>query len=197
MEQIRSFIAVELPEELKSVLARLQAQLKTERHPAAKWVNPYSVHLTLKFLGNIAVAKTDEITRAIEAATKGTPHFHLEVKTLGVFPNLKRVQVVWVGINGEIERLSQLQRHIESNLVPLGFAAESRPFTPHLTLARLNQRASPAERQSFGQLIASTDFTTTYGFKVDSINLMRSQLTREGAIHSRISSIPLKEPTLF
>jgi len=197
MEQIRSFIAVELPEELKSVLARLQAQLKTERHPAAKWVNPYSVHLTLKFLGNIAVAKTDEITRAIEAATKGTPPFHLEVKTLGVFPNLKRVQVVWVGINGEIERLSQLQKRIESNLVPLGFAAESRPFTPHLTLARLNQRASPAERQSFGQLIASTDFTTTYGFKVDSINLMRSQLTREGAIHSRISSIPLKEPTLF
>jgi len=192
MEQVRSFIAIELPEELKAGLSQLQAQLKTGKPPAVKWVNPYSTHLTLKFLGNITVDKIGEITKAMEVAAQGIPPFHLEVKGLGVFPNLRRVQVAWVGINGEIERLSQLQQRIESNLVPLGFAAESRPFTPHLTLARVRGQASPDERQSFGQLIAGTRFEAVYSFNVDSVNLMRSQLTREGAIYSQISSARLK-----
>jgi len=193
MEQVRSFIAIELPDELKLGLAQLQAQLKIDKQPSVKWVNPYSIHLTLKFLGNIAVDKISEITRAIETAVQGMSPFHLEVKGLGVFPNLRRVQVAWVGINGEVAQLSQLQQRIDSNLAPLGFAPESRPFTPHLTLARLRQQASLAEQQSFGQLITGTKFTAVYGFSIDSINLMRSELTREGAIYSRISLVRLKE----
>ena len=192
MEQVRSFIAIELPDEVKSGLAQLQAQLKTGKQPPVKWVNPYSIHLTLKFLGNIAVDKISEITGAMEAAAQGISPFHLKVKDLGVFPNLRRVQVVWVGLNGEVDQLSRLQQGIESNLAPLGFTPESRPFTPHLTLARLREQASPDERQSFGQLIASTRFEAVYDFSVDSINLIKSQLTREGAIYSRISSVKLK-----
>jgi len=193
MEQIRSFIAIELPDEVKQALVQLQAQLKTGKQPPVKWVDPYSVHLTLKFLGNIAVDKTSEITKAIEKAAQGMSPFHLEVKDLGVFPNFKRVRVVWVGVSGEIAQLSQLQKRIESNLIPLGFAPESRPFTPHLTLARVREQASPGEQQNLGQLIASTRFEAVYRFSVDSINLMRSQLTSEGAIYSRISTIKLKK----
>ena len=192
MEQVRSFIAIELPDELKVGLAQLEAQLKLSKRPSVKWVDPYSIHLTLKFLGNIATDMISEITRAMEETTQGIAPFHLEVKGLGAFPNLRRVQVVWVGISGEIDRLGQLQHHIESNLAPLGFSAESRPFTPHLTLARLRDRALPSERQGFGQLIASTRFEAVYTIKVDSINLMKSQLTREGAIYSRLSSVELK-----
>jgi len=192
IEQVRSFIAIELPGDLKEGLAQLQAQLKLSKPPSVKWVDPYSVHLTLKFLGNIAVGRIPEVTQAIKEATRGLSPFHLEVKGLGVFPNLRRVQVVWVGISGEVDRLGQLQHRIESNLVPLGFTAESRPFTPHLTLARLRDRALPDERERFGQLIASTKFETVYAIKVDSINLMRSQLTREGAIYSRLSSVELR-----
>jgi len=192
MEQIRSFIAIELPDEVKTALAQLQALLKTGKQPPVKWVDPYSVHLTLKFLGNIAADKTGEITEAIEKAAQGVSPFQLEVKDLGVFPNFRRVRVVWVGISGEVAQLSQLQQRIESNLSPLGFASESRPFTPHLTLARVREQASPAEQQSFGQLIASTRFEAAYGFRVDSINLMRSQLTSEGAIYRQISSVKLK-----
>ena len=193
MEQIRAFIAVELPDEVKAGLAQLQAQLKAGQQPAVKWVDPYAVHLTLKFLGNIAVDKTSEITRAIEEAVQGISSFHLEVKELGAFPNFKRVRVAWVGVSGEVAKLSQIQQRIEVNLAPLGFARESRPFTPHLTLARLRERASPNEQQSFGQLIASTRFEMVYGFNVDSISLMRSELHREGAIYSRISAINLKK----
>ncbi|MFC1915419.1 RNA 2',3'-cyclic phosphodiesterase [Chloroflexota bacterium] len=194
MEQIRAFIAIELPDEVKSALIQLQAQLKTGKPSSIKWVDPYGVHLTLKFLGNIAVAKVSEITGAIEEAARGISPFHLEVKKLGVFPDFKRVRVAWVGVGDEIARLSQFQQRIESNLAPLGFAAESRTFAPHLTLARLREQATPDERQSFGQLLADTRFEIAYGFNVDTINLMRSELTREGAIYSRISSVKLKKP---
>ncbi|MDI6815258.1 MAG: RNA 2',3'-cyclic phosphodiesterase [Dehalococcoidales bacterium] len=194
MEQVRCFIAIELPDELKAGLAQLQSRLKSGKQPRVKWVDPYSIHLTLKFLGNIAVDRIGEITRAMEETAGGISPFHLEVKGLGVFPNLRRVQVAWVGVSGEVDKLGQLQQRIESNLARLGFAPESRAFTPHLTLARLRNWASPDERQRFGQLIAGTRFEAAYTIEVDAISLMRSQLTREGAIYSRISSVGLKKP---
>ena len=196
MEQIRSFIAIELPDELKLGLIQLQARLKTEGQPWVKWVDPNGIHLTLKFLGNIPVDRIGDITGAINEAAQGIPPFHLEVKGLGVFPNLRRVQVAWVGMSGEVDKLAQLQRQLEASLARLGFAPESRLFKPHLTLARLRNQASLAERQRFGQLIASTKFEADYSINVEAINLMRSQLTREGAIYSQISSVKLKKNLL-
>jgi len=192
MEQVRCFIAVELPDEVKTGLDQLQAQLKSGNQPWVKWVDPYSIHLTLKFLGNVAVDRIDPITAAMEEATQGVSPLHLEVKDLGVFPNLRRVQVVWVGVSGEVDKLARLQQRLESNLAGLGFTPERRRFTPHLTLARLRDRASPDEREGLGKLIASTKFEAAYTFPVDAISLMRSQLTREGAIYSKISSSELK-----
>jgi 2'-5' RNA ligase len=194
MEPVRSFIAIELPDELKSRLAELQTQLKTGKHYSVKWVNPYSIHLTLKFLGSISIDSTREITNAMEDAIQGISPFHLEAKRLGVFPNLKRVQVIWVGISGETDKLDQLHKQLESRLARLDFSPESRPFTPHLTLARLRNQASPDERQQLGQAIASTKFKTACAINVDAINLMKSQLTREGAIYNKISSVRLKKP---
>jgi 2'-5' RNA ligase len=98
-----------------------------------------------------------------------------------------------VGISGEIDKLNQFQKQLESNLARLRFAPESRPFTPHLTLARLRNQVSLDERQRFGQLIASNRFEAAATIKVATINLMRSQLTREGAIYSRISAVSLKK----
>jgi len=194
MEQIRSFIAVELPEEIKTRLEQLEAQLKSETQTRVKWVDPNSIHLTLKFLGNIDAGRTGEITRVMEEAVKGIPPFRLSVKDLGVFPNVRRVQVAWVGLSGEVDRLRQLQQRLESSLEQLGFAAESRAFTPHLTIARIRDQASPDERQRFGQLITSTSFEAGE-ISVDAISLMRSQLTRQGAIYSRLGSAGLTDLT--
>ena len=194
MEQVRSFIAIELPDELKQELVQLQEKLKLGRQPGVKWVDPYSIHLTLKFLGSVAVDKIDTITEAMETAANGISPFHLEIGGLGVFPNLKRVQVAWVGVSGEVDELGQLQQRLESNLACLGFVPESRRFTPHLTLARLRNEVSLGERQRFGRLITDTKFDTHHTIQVDSISLMRSQLTREGAIYSQISSVKLKKP---
>jgi 2'-5' RNA ligase len=194
MEQLRCFIAVELPEEVKAGLSRLQAKLKSGNQSSVKWVDPYIIHLTLKFLGNVNVDMMSQITEATAEAAQGVSPFHLEIKGLGVFPNPRRVQVIWVGVSGEVERLLQLQKGIESSLARLGFAPEARAFTPHLTLARVRERTSPDEQQRFGQLISSTKFETAYSFPVEAISLMRSQLTREGAIYSRISSVKLGKP---
>jgi len=177
-EQIRAFIAIELPAELRLALNQLQAQLKSSRQSSVKWVDADSIHLTLKFLGNIASDSIAEITRAMEEAARVIIPFHLEVKGVGAFPNLKRVQVVWVGIGGEVDKLNQLQQRLESNLAPLGFTPESRAFKAHLTLGRIRDHASVNERQQLGQLIADTEFEAGT-IRVDAINLMRSQLTEK------------------
>jgi 2'-5' RNA ligase len=194
MEPIRCFIAVELPEELRDKLDNLQAQLKSGDQPGVKWVNPYGIHLTLKFLGSVAQDRISPITRAMTEVAKRASPFTLQVGGLGVFPNVRRVQVAWVGLGGEVDKLAQLQQGVESALAGLGFAPERRSFTPHLTLARLRDRASPEERQRLGQLIAETRFEPDYSFLVDAISLIRSQLTREGAIYSQISSVELGKP---
>jgi 2'-5' RNA ligase len=192
MDSIRSFIAVELPEELKLELTQLQEQLSVGNNVLIKWVDPKNIHLTLKFLGNINTEITGKITLALEEAIRGINPFLLKVKGLGVFPNLRRVQVVWVGLTGDLDRLSQLQQRVDKSLVHLGFIPESRPFAPHLTIARLRDRTTPEERQNLGRLITRTNYESSHMINVDSVHLMRSQLTNQGPIYNQISSIALK-----
>jgi 2'-5' RNA ligase len=192
VEQVRCFIAIGLPDQVKAGLKELQAQLKSGGQTQVKWVDPYSIHLTLKFLGGVDAAKITPITAAMEEAVRGVAPFSLKVEGVGAFPNLRRVQVVWVGVGGEVDRLAHLQQRLESSLAQLGFAPENRRFTPHLTLARVRDRASSGEREGLGQLIAATRFEAARSFPVAAVSLMKSQLTREGAIYSRISTAELK-----
>ena len=190
-EEIRSFIAVELPEEAREGLARLRNELERDEHRFVKWVAPGGIHLTLKFLGNIPFKKVTEITKAIEEAAQGISPFHLEISGLGAFPSLRQARVLWVGIGGEVDKLSRVQQNIDSALAALGFTKEERSFVPHLTLARITQGASPLERRSFGELVGSTIFEDKYHIKVEAINLMRSQLTPAGAIYTCLSAVGL------
>lgn len=192
MEKIRSFIAIELPPELKLALSQLQEKLKSASNAPVKWVDPGNIHVTLKFLGDISPEMTGEITSVLKDAVQGTPPFDIEVNGLGVFPNMKRVQILWVGLAGELEKLKQLQKRIEAGLTPLGFQPETRPFTPHLTLARVRDYARPDDRLTLGDLITKINFEQKYKINVNAILLIKSQLTREGPIYSRISTIALK-----
>jgi len=190
-EQIRCFIAIELPEEAKGGLARLKQELQRDEHKYVKWVEAGAIHLTLKFLGNIPAKRVAEITEAIRKATQGISQFHLEISGLGAFPSLRQVRVFWVGIGGEVDKLSGLAQNIDSTLAAIGFAKEERPFVPHLTLARIRQGASPLERRSFGELVGSTIFKDEYHIEVEAISLMRSQLTPAGAIYTRLKMVAL------
>jgi 2'-5' RNA ligase len=190
-EQIRSFVAIELPEGAKRGLAKLRGELERDEHRFVKWVEPAGIHLTLKFLGNIPSKRVTEISGAIEEATQGVSPFHLEISGLGVFPSLRQVRVLWVGVGGELDKLSRLQQDIESALAAVGFAREERPFVPHLTLARIKEGASPQERKSFGELVSSATFENKYPVEVEAVRLMRSQLTPAGAIYTCLSVVSL------
>jgi 2'-5' RNA ligase len=191
MEQVRSFIAIELPSEIRAELASLEERLKARRHPFVKWVDPESIHLTLKFLGSIALATVPQIIEAITKIAQPIPPFRLQMGGLGVFPNWQRPQVVWVGMGGEVGRLAILQRDVEAALAPLGFPPESRSFKAHLTLGRLRERTSPQDKQKFGEWVTSIKFETDLSFEVNALSLMRSQLTPSGAIYSQLASIEL------
>lgn len=190
-EQVRSFIAIDLPPAAKACLHDLERELKKGKHSAIKWVSPESIHLTLKFLGNVDADRIDAIVEAMRQATVGMASFHLELGELGAFPNFGRPRVAWVGLRGQLDRLIALQKRLDSLLTPLGFPPEERPFSPHLTLSRVRDDISFADRQGFGQLLQNTKFEGGCGFEVESVDFMRSQLTPAGAIYTRLDSAPL------
>jgi 2'-5' RNA ligase len=190
-EQIRSFIAIELPEEARKGLTKLRKELERDEHRFVRWVDPGGIHLTLKFLGNIPSKQVIEITEAIKEAAQGISPFHLVISGLGAFPNLKQARVFWVGIGGEVGKLSKLQQNIDSTLAALRFAKEERPFVPHLTLARIKEGASLPERRSFGELVGSIIFEDKYHVEVEAVRLIRSQLTPAGAIYTCLSVVEL------
>jgi 2'-5' RNA ligase len=192
MALIRAFIAVELPSGLKNELAELETQLKKASPPVVKWVDPNSIHVTLKFLGEVSEDSIEELMLAIEEAAQGILPFQFEVRGVGAFPNLERPQVLWTGVKGELDKIAQLQKRIESNTEQLGFPRESRVFSPHLTMGRVRDEAGPNERRRLGKLLADTTFTALHNIDVDAVNLMKSQLTLGGAIYSCIGSVKLK-----
>ncbi len=192
MEKIRSFIAIELPAEVKQALAEVQRKIKSAGNLPVRWVDPANIHLTLKFLGDIDADSPAKIIGALEEAIKGSKPFDIEVKGLGVFPNMNRIQIIWVGLYGEMEKLGQIQKNIEAGLKPLGFLPENRPFTPHLTLGRVRDYCRPEERQKLGQVISANSFEGKHIITVTSINLMKSQLTPEGPIYSKLGAVTLK-----
>ena len=192
MALIRAFIAVELPAELKKELTELEAQLKKNSPPVIKWVDPNSIHITLKFLGETSDAGIDELLLAMEESVQGISPFQLDIRQLGAFPAIDRPQVIWVGVTGAMEKLAQLQKKIEANTEQLGFKRESRAFSPHLTLGRVRDEARPNEIQRIGKLLSDTTFSALHNIDVYEINLMKSQLTPSGAIHTCIGSVKLK-----
>ena len=191
MALIRAFIAVELPEGLKKELTELEAQLKKYSPPVVRWVDPNSIHITLKFLGEISTDSIDELMMAIEEAVQGIQPFQLQIREVGAFPGLDRAQVLWVGVKGDVDKITQLQKRIEANTEQLGFPREARAFTPHLTVGRVRDEARPSDRQRLGKLLTDTTFSTLHNVDIDSVNLMKSQLTPAGAIHTCIGSVKL------
>jgi 2'-5' RNA ligase len=184
---LRSFIAFELPEDVLSALRRLQQGLKNHDF-AVRWVRPEGIHLTLKFLGDIEPAQIDEIAGRMTAAARGYGCMSLSAKGIGVFPHLRRPRVLWVGLAGAVQRLSDLQRRIDVGLAEVGFKREKRSFKGHLTIGRFKARVD--SRQVAHALEAFADFETQ-PFSADRIILFRSELKPTGAVYSILKHIPL------
>ena len=186
-ETIRTFIAFELPDTVLSALGRLQDDLKN-RGLKAKWVRLQSIHLTLKFLGDIQADQVDPVAHQLAAAARGTGAFSLGAKGIGVFPNIRRPRVIWTGLAGDLETLGELQRNIDRALSEIGFAREKRPFKGHLTLGRFKGRTD--SHRLAAALEALTEFDTRT-FTAQQLVLFKSRLEPTGAVYSQLKQVPL------
>ncbi len=187
---IRAFIAIELPAPIREALAALQDRLGRQEERAAKWVAPQGIHLTFKFLGDVPAERLPAITEAMtQVAGKHSP-LNLHLDRAGCFPGLERPRVIWIGLDGDLGALADLQRSIEIHLSRLGFPREDRGFTPHLTLARLRDTVTPEERHLLGTAVRGL-VVPTVEFTAIEIALIRSNLRPEGAIYTHLATAPL------
>jgi 2'-5' RNA ligase len=178
---VRVFVAVELPEGTRAALEGVQARLAAARLPL-RLVRPEGIHLTLAFIGDIPAARVPALTGAIEQAAAGVPVFTLRAEGLGMFPNARRPRVVWAGVQGDPAdraRLDAVHAALIPALAAAGFTADPR-FDPHLTLARVTDRATPAEAATIGTTVQGLALPGGLDFTVAHISLMRSDL-RPGA----------------
>ncbi|MDI6711100.1 MAG: RNA 2',3'-cyclic phosphodiesterase [Bacillota bacterium] len=184
-ETYRLFWAVNLPEDMKAVLARLQDRL---RHPAldAKWVEQENLHLTLKFLGETEAATVTALVDAVRERVSGSGSVLLELCRCGTFGRPPRV--LWVGVQGDVPRLRAVHERVEEACRPLGFEPETRGFSPHLTLARLRAAGRGLPREVAAAAAAVGSLGT---LSVTSIELMRSRLSPRGPVYSVLASVNL------
>src|SRR6185295_15589182 len=203
MAMVRAFIAVELNSAVRTAISNLQAQVKDELNRELRqsvpdirlqWVKPESIHLTLKFLGDIREEQVDGICSSLTSALATQSGFSLEVGGLGVFPDLRAPRVLWIGLeqaerNGPSPAV-QLAETVERAMTSLDFLPEAKPFTPHLTLARIKERSREVGKalSSLGLLAKGRAMGT---LPVNAVSLMRSELQPSGAVYTRLCEIPL------
>ena len=187
-EKIRAFIAISVPELVLQAIVNAQEGFQGSGLSIRR-VRKESMHLTLKFLGDIDRDDIEKIRAAMERVAKAFSPFTLRVEGVGVFPDLKRPRVVWVGVSGDVEPLRGLQRDLESQLNGLGFPREKRSFSGHLTMGRVKGRLDRTKLS--GVLEGLGDFRTE-SFTALSVVLFQSDLRPEGAVYSRLAEVPLE-----
>jgi 2'-5' RNA ligase len=171
---LRTFVALELPPEVRHAVA--SAQDRSER--AVRWVDPESAHLTIKFLGPTPEDAVPRIGEALASAARGVGRLRLSTAGVGRFPG-----ALWLGLAGDLDRLTALREAIEREVSPLGWPTEARPFRPHLTLARRRPGAPLAKTLE--------RVPSPVAFEVGEVSLMRSELTPGGVRYSRLLAVPL------
>ena len=184
---IRAFIAANLAPAVGEEIAKIQAALR-DAQGDIRWTRIEGMHLTLKFLGDIAHAQVESILTTLRTALSNQLPFRVQAQGLGAFPNLKRPKVLWAGLCGE--GLVGLQEQVESALIALNFPREERGFTPHLTLGRVRSLrgweqvlavVKEYEREQFGESV------------VDHITLYQSTLRPDGAVYNPLGTISLQQ----
>lgn len=169
-------------------MAVVQGRLKGAGVDAG-WTRPEGVHLTLKFMGEVSESKIPEIINGLRRAAEGIGSFRLEVGGVGTFPSPKNARVVWVGISGDVEKLSRLQSSVEETISGIGFERDKRAFTPHLTLGRIKYIRS---RDTWLKALDEVKDSSVSGFDVSAISLMKSELKPSGAVYTEIGRVELK-----
>jgi RNA 2',3'-cyclic 3'-phosphodiesterase len=183
---IRTFICIDIPGNIKLQMEALQTKLRAAGGQVS-WVKPANVHLTLKFLGNVAEHRIVQVCSAVRRAARVTGPFAIEVGGAGGFPSSRAPRVLWVGLAKSPPELLALYKSVEDELYSLGFDRETRGFSPHLTIGRLR---SQQNARQLGDLITAMGFEPET-FEAPEVIVMRSNLKPTGAIYTPIDVVPL------
>ncbi len=184
---MRTFIAIEVPTEVKTAVAALQDELQLAAADVA-WTNSENIHLTLKFLGEIEKKFVDEIEKICAEIVAEFQPFSLGIKSTGVFPNARHPRVLWVGLDGEVETLERLQERLDERLASIGFDPEEKDFSPHLTVGRVRSNKNAREL-----LARAGDYSLpALSFVVQEILLMKSDLHPSGAQYAELARAKMK-----
>ena len=189
----RTFIAIELSDGARSHLSRELRRL-AQALPRLRWVDPDTLHLTLSFLGELDDAQLDNAIQATTATAAEARTFTLHIGSLGTFGPPRSPRVVWSGVTGDTPRLLSLQKQLTARLAEQGFPPEDRPYSPHLTLARIKDSLTPQELAALQRLIPPTldthvrQHTTARAsdkgqravISVEHLSVMKSELLRDG-----------------
>lgn len=195
---IRTFVAIELEAPLRQALAQVQTAFRSRLEKSVgfgvriQWVRPESIHLTLKFLGDIREDRVPAVQAVLARVAGGHGRFMVGVEGLGVFPDLRAPRVVWVGLTARVEELKRLAADVETALETIEFVPEAKRFNPHLTLARIKERSRDIGRAlSSGGLLAQE--TKLGELTVAAVSLMKSDVLQSGSVYTRLCAVPLKE----
>jgi len=180
-EQIRSFIAFDMQNE--QVLNRLSVAQKLiiETGADLKLVAPQNIHVTVRFLGDTSPGMVEKVYEAMKKV-QFTP-FTIQIRGIGVFPNLNYPRVVWAGMTEGVEQLKSIFDQLEPQLRLLGFQADAYGFSPHLTIARVR---SGTNKQRLAELVAKKGDYEFGSIKADCLKLKRSQLSPKGPTYSTV-----------
>ncbi|MCZ6512618.1 MAG: RNA 2',3'-cyclic phosphodiesterase [Nitrospinae bacterium] len=186
---MRTFIAIDIPPSVVKAITVIQNRFKSLGLHAS-WVRPGNIHLTLKFLGDIDPNQVPGIRDKITVALAPLAPIEVSLDRVGVFPDLKRPRVLWVGLKDEKGALETLHFGLEQALASAGFPADLRPFSPHLTLARIKSRRGTKELQNELDALLSEGIAPN-PFPVGSVQLYESQLTPKGSIYTVLANFKL------
>ncbi|OHB66891.1 MAG: 2'-5' RNA ligase, partial [Planctomycetes bacterium RBG_13_63_9] len=182
-DAVRTFVAVEISSAVRERAGELIEVLRASGADV-KWVEVGNLHLTLKFLGDVASREIPRVCEAVERGTAKVAPFELEVRGAGAFPDARRPRTVWLGVGNGAEEMVELHRHVEAKLSKLGYRKEHRRFQAHLTIGRV-RGGGPAVVE-LGQRIEQQSDLLAGKMQVREVVVFSSQLDRSGPTYEAL-----------
>ncbi|SMC98135.1 2'-5' RNA ligase [Desulfocicer vacuolatum DSM 3385] len=177
---IRAFIAIPIPENISLFLHKVQGEIRQEQVKAS-WVRAASMHLTLRFMGDVSKQEIKGIIRAMEETAATCRSFTVFAGGVGVFPGIRKARVIWSGVKGELDQLGLLHTTLEKNLEHQGFPGDKKRFAPHFTLGRFKNRV---DSKILTNIIQRFQYVESDVCPVNAMVLFKSELKPSGAVHT-------------
>jgi 2'-5' RNA ligase len=186
--EIRSFLAFELPPKIRETLSAVSRDART-LPLSVRWVRIVNIHLTVVFMGSVQEDQIGSIAEAARHVCHGYAPFRIHLKGAGVFGSRRNPRVLWVGLEGDMDRMSVLRDDLQKNLAPFGIEEENRPFRPHLTLGRFRKGAKADP--SLDDLLLKYQDLNGPECLVSELVLFKSDLSSSGAVYTSLGKWPL------